>query len=259
MPVTTPPNTAAHSTRSARRAPAYSMFHRALGRDFGRLHPELRRRFGVGLDSGEACVGTGTMDRIWRGTPRTRLLLKPFLAVGDRRNVLLDATGTDVPFRIDNHPYLDGYGRETVTFVRTFQFPDRPRRFDATMVFSEQRNCVVDYLGTHQHLAVDLWFAATRGGALEIRSGAFRLYEGPFGVRLPRPVVGQAVVRESFDDSTGRFRIRVRVTNPVLGPLFGYEGSFAAHYLGLDASGGLAALPGPAPASVRPVREERRS
>lgn len=233
------------------------MFHRALGRDFGRLHPELRRRFGVGLDSGEACVGTGTMDRVWRGTPRTRRLLKPFVALGDRRHILLDATGTDVPFRIENYPYLDRYGRETVTFVRTFRFPDRDRRFDATMVYSEQRDCVVDYLGTHQHLAVDLRFAATGDGALEIRSGAYRLYEGLLGVRLPRLVVGQAVVRESFDDSTGRFRIRVHVANPVLGPLFGYEGTFTARYLDITAPG-LAALPSPVPASVRPVREECR-
>lgn len=41
-----------------------SIFHRAIGPDFGRLHPELQRRFSVGLGSGEACVGTGTMERI---------------------------------------------------------------------------------------------------------------------------------------------------------------------------------------------------
>ncbi|GAA4973758.1 DUF4166 domain-containing protein [Yinghuangia aomiensis] len=234
-----------------RRPAAVSMFARALGRDFGRLHPELRRRFGVGLDAGEACVGTGTMRRIWQGTPRTRLLLAPFLAVGDRRNILLAEAGTDVPFRIENYPYVDGFGRESVSFVRTFGLPRRTRRFDATMVYSEERGGVVDYLGTHQHLAVDLHFSATPTGGLEIRSGAYRLYEGLLGIRLPRPLVGQALVRESFDDATGRFRIKVRVTNPLLGPLFGYEGTFAASYLDLGHM--------PVPANVKPRREEIRS
>ncbi|MCF2530726.1 DUF4166 domain-containing protein [Yinghuangia soli] len=227
------------------------MFQRAMGaREFGRLHPELRRRFGVGLDAGESCVGTGTMGRIWHGTPRTRPLLRPFLAFGDRRHVLLAETGTDVPFTIENYPYLDSFGRETVTFVRTFRLPRRHRRFDATMVYSERRGCVVDYLGTHQHLAVDLRFAATPRGGLEIRSGAYRLYEGILGVRLPRPVVGQALVRESFDDGAGVFRISVRVVNPLVGPVFGYDGSFTAAYTSLGSTS--------VPASVRPVREESR-
>ncbi|NUU23758.1 MAG: DUF4166 domain-containing protein [Streptomycetaceae bacterium] len=228
-----------------------SMFHRAMGRDFGRLHPQLRRRFAVGLDSGQACVGTGVMDRIWQGTRRTRPLLAPFLALGERRHILVAEAGTAVPFRIDNHPYLDGYGRETVTFVRTFDLPRRPRRFDATMVYSEQRGGVVDYLGTHQHLAVDLHFAATADGALEIRSGAYRMYAGPLGWRLPQPVAGQALVRESFDDAAGVFRISVRVTNPVIGPVLGYTGTFTARYVD--------AAERPAPASVRPVREQPRS
>jgi hypothetical protein len=226
------------------------MFARALGRDYGRLHPQLRRRFGVGIDSGEACVGTGVMRRIWHGTPRTRLLLAPFLAVGDRRNILIAEAGTDVPFRIENYPYLDRFGRETVTFVRTFDLPRRTRRFDATMIYSEDRGGIVDYLGTHQHLAVDLHFAATATGGLEIRSGAYRFHEGPFGMRLPRPVVGQALLRETFDDAIGMFRVAVRVTNPLLGPLFGYEGTFGAQYLDLDRT--------TVPDNVKPRREEVR-
>ncbi|MDI2126478.1 DUF4166 domain-containing protein [Yinghuangia seranimata] len=221
-----------------------------MGRDFGRLHPELRRRFGVGLDAGEACVGTGTMRRIWNGTRLSRPLLRPFLAVGDRRHILLAETGEDVPFTIENYPYLDSYGRETVTFVRTFDLPRRRRRFDATMVYSERRDCVVDYLGTHQHLAVDLAFAADRTGGLVIRSGGYRFRERALDTRLPRAVVGDAVVRERFDDATGRFHISVRVTNPVLGPLFGYDGAFTAAYADLTAHS--------VPASVRPVREEAR-
>ncbi|MGG7576127.1 DUF4166 domain-containing protein [Streptomyces sirii] len=225
-----------------------SIFQRVMGdRAFNRLHPQLRRRFSVGLESGEACTGRGVMDRIWHGPA----FVKPFLALGASRNILVPRTGTDIPFTIENVPYVDSHGRETVTFVRTFALPGGPRRFDATMVHSPERDCVLDYLGTHQHLATDLHPTAEPDGSLLIRSGEHRFREGPLDLRVPALISGEAEVRESFDDSTGRFRIRVRVTNRYFGPLFGYEGSFTAEYSDVDACGVRAGL--------RPVREEERA
>lgn len=224
-----------------------SIFARVMGDDFRRLHPQLRRRFSVGLDSGEMCVGRGVMDRIWHGPA----FVKPFLALGGTRNILVPRTGRHVPFTIENVPYTDAYGRETVTFVRTFALPGGPRRFDATMVHSPERDCVVDYLGTHQHLASDLHLSAEPDGSLLIRSGEHRFREGRIDVRVPELIGGDAEVRESYDDTTGRFRIRVRVTNRYVGPLFGYEGSFTAHYADVRSHGVRAGL--------RPVREEIRA
>ncbi|ARZ66149.1 hypothetical protein SMD11_0483 [Streptomyces albireticuli] len=222
-----------------------SIFQRALGADFDRLHPQIRRRFSVGLDSGETCTGRGVMERVWHGRP----FVRPFLALGGSRNILLPRAGENIPFTIENAPYRDAYGRETVTFVRTFAFPGRPRRFDATMVFSHERGCVVDYLGTHQHLATDLHFTADRTGALVIRSGEHRFREGPVDARVPALVAGDAVVRESYDDAARCFRIEVRVTNRRFGPLFGYRGSFTADYT----------TGHPPRAGLRPVREEARA
>ncbi|MCX5384481.1 DUF4166 domain-containing protein [Streptomyces sp. NBC_00083] len=224
-----------------------SIFRRHMGPDFGRLHPEIRRRFSVGLDSGEACVGRGTMERIRHGAP----YVKPFLRLGGTRNILVPREGRDVPFVIENFPYADSFGRETVTFVRTFQLPSATRRFDATMVFSPARNCVLDYLGTHQHLASDLHMSAEADGSLLIRSGEHRFREGPVDVRVPSLIGGDAEVRESFDEATGRFRIQVTVTNRYFGFLFGYRGSFTATYV--DA--GTHRLR----AGLRPVREEVRA
>lgn len=224
-----------------------SIFQTHMGTGFGRLHPEIRRRFSVGLDSGEACVGRGTMDRIRHGAP----FVKPFLRLGGTRNILVPREGRDVPFVIENVPYADSFGRETVTFVRTFQLPDGPHRFDATMVFSRERDCVLDYLGTHQHLASDLHMSAEPDGSLLIRSGEHRFREGPVDVRVPSLIGGDAEVRESFDETTGRFRIRVRVTNRHFGFLFGYEGSFTAEYVDAGRHGPRAGL--------RPVREEARA
>ncbi|MFF0428916.1 DUF4166 domain-containing protein [Streptomyces sp. NPDC004520] len=225
-----------------------SIFRTVMGdAQFERLHPELQRRFSVGLASGELCVGRGVMDHIWHG----RAFVKPFLALGGLRNILLPRTGRAVPFTIENVPYADSYGRETVTFVRTFDLPGGPRRFDATMVHSPERDCVLDYLGTHQHLASDLHPTAQPDGSLLITSGEHRFREGPLDVRVPELVGGRAEVRESFDERTARFRIDVRVVNRHFGPLFGYRGSFTATYADVR-SGGVRA-------GLRPVREEVRA
>ncbi|POX62469.1 DUF4166 domain-containing protein [Streptomyces sp. Ru62] len=224
-----------------------SIFQTAMGPAFQRLHPALRRRFSVGLAGGEAYTGRGVMDRIWHGPA----FVKPFLALGATRNILVPRAGRNVPFLIENVPYRDTFGRETVSFVRTFQLPGRARRFDAQMVLGPGGDRVLDYLGTHQHLATDLHFHAEPDGSLLIRSGAHRFREGPVDVRVPELIGATAEVRESYDETAGRFRVRVRGVNRWFGPLFGYEGSFTASYTDVRAHG---VRPG-----LRPVREEARA
>ena len=159
-----------------------SIFERALGEDFARLHPMMQKRFGVGLDAGYACVGTGSMDEIRRGPWWT----VPFLYIGKIRNILIPEVGRDVPLTIENYPYRDPLGRETVTFVREFRVrPGLTSRFDATMIWSEGRQRVIDYLGTHQHLAVDLDLQVEPDGSLLLTTHAQRLYEGRLGLTFP--------------------------------------------------------------------------
>lgn len=194
---------------------------------------------------GEGCVGTGVMERIWHSP-----LVKPFLLLGATRNVLVPDDGRDVPFRIENLPYVDSFGRETVTFVRTFELPRRTRRFDATMVHDPAGGRIVDYLGSYQHLATDLAFSDDGRGGLVIRSGEQRIYEGWLACRVPGVLTGRAIVRESFDEESGLFRIRVTVSNHRFGPLFGYRGTFAAAYVDMAGYG--------VPARVKPRREQVR-
>jgi hypothetical protein len=54
---------------------------------------------------------------------------------------------------IENYAFVDRFGRETVSWIRTFK-SRRTRRFDAYMVYSDARHRIVDYLGSHEHLAV---------------------------------------------------------------------------------------------------------
>jgi hypothetical protein len=220
-----------------------SIFEQALGDDFARLSPMMQRRFGVGLDAGYACVGTGVMSRIRRGP----WWVVPFLHIGKLRNILIPDVGTDVPFTIENYPYVDPFGRETVTFVREYQVRNRPSRFDATMILS--RGKILDYLGTHQHLAVDLDLTVEQDGSLHLTSDAQRFYEGRI-VRFPFPMVfsGRADLRESFDETANVYRISMQVTNPVFGFLFGYEGEFQCEFPAAT----------DAPDRLKPVRHEAR-
>jgi hypothetical protein len=222
-----------------------SIYQKVLGSDYQRLHPKIQQRFGFSSADGVASIGTGVMDELWHG----RFYTLPFLYLGAWRRIMFPEQGKSIPFTIQNYAYLDGFGRETVTWIRSFQ-TRRPRRFDAYMIHSPARGKIVDYLGTHQHLAVDIDMSVDDNGGLRLRTGEQRFYEGFIGFRFPLMFSGVAEVCESYDDAIDKFRIEVRVTNRLWGPLFGYRGTFSVVWKDVK--------PGEIPADVRPVREERR-
>ena len=222
-----------------------SIYQEVLGAAFERLHPQIQKRFGFSSADGVASIGTGVMDELWHG----RWYTLPFLHVGAWRRIMFPERGLNVPFTIQNYAYRDRFGRETVTWLRTFQ-TRRPRRFDAYMIHSRQRGKIVDYLGTHQHLAVDIDLAVDPRGGLRLRSGDQRFYEGLLGFRFPLFFSGIADVHEWYDDVIEKFRIEVCVTNRFWGPLFGYRGTFNVDWKPVN--------PDEIPADVRPRREECR-
>lgn len=186
------------------------------------------------------------MDDVWHGPVYTL----PFLYIGTWRRIMFPERGRSVPFTIENWAYVDPLGRETVTWLRTFETRKR-RRFDAYMIHAESRGRIVDYLGTHQHLAVDIDISVdekTRG--MRLRSGEQRFYEGKIAFRFPMLFSGVADVLESFDDALGKYRIEVAVSNRVWGRLFGYRGTFDVEW--------RAARPEDVPQSAKPNRVEKR-
>ena len=202
-----------------------SIYQRVLGSDFKRLHPKIQERFGFSSTDRVACIGRGVMDEIWHG----RFYTLPFLYLGSWRNIMFPERAKQVPFSIENYAFLDPLGRETVTWIRRFA-TRTPRRFDAYMIYSKERGCIVDYLGTHQHLAVDIELSVDATGGLKLRSGSQRFYEGLIGFSFPLLFSGIANVCESYDERIQKYRIEVKVTNSVWGPLFGYNGTFEAEW-----------------------------
>jgi len=222
-----------------------SIYQLALGSDFQRLHPEVQRRFGFSSADNLGSIGRGVMEEIWRG----RFYTLPFLYIGTWRRIMFPETGRNIPFTIENYAFVDRFGRETVSWIRTFQ-SRRLRRFDAYMIYSVGRRCIVDYLGTHEHLAVDIDLSVDEEGGLRLRSGAQRFYEGPLAFKFPMLFSGFADVREWYDEKAQRFRIFVNVSNKAYGPLFGYRGSFEAEWISV--------APEKIPAHVLPLRQEAR-
>jgi len=222
-----------------------SIYQRALGSDFKQLHPMIQRRFGFSSADGIASVGHGVMEEVWKGLPYTL----PFLYIGTWRRIMFPETGRNIPFTIENYAFVDNFGRETVTWIRTFE-SRRRRRFDAYMIYSEERGRIVDYLGSHEHLAVDIDLSVDEQGGLCLRSGAQRFYEGPVSFRFPILFSGIADVREWFDEKSNAFRISVDVRNRVWGRLFGYRGRFNVDWKSVK--------PGEIPRHVVPLRQERR-
>jgi hypothetical protein len=222
-----------------------SIYQEVLGPEFERLHPQIQKRFGFSSGDGIAGIGTGVMDEVWHG----RFYTLPFLYVGTWRRIMFPERGVNVPFTLLNYAYRDRFGRETVTWIRQFR-TRRPRRFDAYMIHSRQRGRIVDYLGSHQHLAVDIDLSVDERGGLRLRSGDQRFYEGPIAFRFPLFFSGVAEVCEWYDDAIEKFRIEVRVTNRFWGPLFGYRGTFDVEWKPV--------APEDIPAHIKPRREERR-
>lgn len=222
-----------------------SIYEQALGDEFQRLHPRIRERFGFCSEDRVASIGYGVMDRVWY----SKWAALP-LHIGTRRHILFPQGGTRIPFTIENYAYQDRFGRETVTWKRKFKFVNHIRHFDATMIYSRERHGIVDYLGNKQHLAVDLSVCAAPNGGILIRSGDKRFYEGRLQLRWPRSLTGFAEVCEWYDDQQQQFNISVQVNNPLIGPVFRYEGSFQTRFIPIQ--------PAMIPLDAKPLREERR-
>lgn len=118
------------------------------------------------------------------------------------------------------------------------------------MIYSEARGRIVDYLGSHEHLAVDIDLSVDEQGGLRLRLGAQRFYEGTVGFNFPMIFSGIANVREWYDHKAQSFRVVVDIQNKVWGPLFGYRGSFNVEWRKLAG--------GEVPSHILPHRQERR-
>ncbi|MGV2621155.1 UNVERIFIED_CONTAM: DUF4166 domain-containing protein [Halobacillus marinus] len=197
-----------------------SIYQQALGEEFERLHPELKKKFGLTSDQHLMILGQGRMQEI-RGT---HPVLRPLLQFGVRDHLVFGERGKDVPFTIENYAYQDEQGRETVSWIRRFFFPYAIRGFDAAMHFNEGKQTIVDELGKSGNVQTSLSMHVTPEGGLYMESA---------GLQLKEKTVLNAVtsVYEHFDERENAIRVHVHVEHPALGTLLMYEGTVHVEYL----------------------------
>lgn len=191
--------------------------------DLTGLDPELKRYFGA-IGDRNTGVGAGVFDVV--GTPR--VWLWSALWVLSRQGVLFPAWRRSVPFTVRNHPVVDAYGNTAILAERTFRFHGGER----TMIdaITAERGRLVDYLGTHRRYRARLSGWVT-DGALHLASTAMAVRFGRFALPVPRRFAPTVTITERFDHGTGRQRVAVVLSAPVLGELYRYEGSFTYQVL----------------------------
>ncbi|WP_435151544.1 DUF4166 domain-containing protein [Haladaptatus sp. DFWS20] len=196
-----------------------SLFERALGDDWERLHPEIPERYGLVSDDNRMAIGRGRMTRLSRGA-----IALPALWLGTTQNFLFPEGGTDVPFEIRSNAFTDPQGYEALWLRRQFE-TNSVRRFDDTMRWNPERTCITDFYGTDGRIVADIHLSVEDGG-LVIRLGDQWIRVGERYVSLPEPLTADATLQDWYDEYAGRFRVTAAVTNPLAGHIFGYQGVF---------------------------------
>lgn len=160
------------------------------------------------------------MDRIWHRPA----WLWPIFWLLTRPSILFPEVGIDVPATMLIVAGRDRRGQPCQRWDRTFAFRT-PRRFDAVMGFDPERGQVVELFGRRELLEItwDVHFHPPDTMEIATRRVALRL--GRHRLPIPRPlcVAVRAEERAVRDDL---ITIDLKLSVPLLGTIFGYEGSF---------------------------------
>lgn len=209
---------------------AKSIYERAIGADFQSLHPKLQQKFSLTSQQNTMARSVGVMDRIWGGA----FFMKPVLQLLTKKHLTFKERGENIPFVLENVAYQNQAGVECFAWIRTFQFAKKKRHFDATMMYDAKTKQIVDYLGIDQDVISTIDYTVLENGGIQLTSNRLMILFRGRWVQLPKWLDGTADVREWYDENHDTFRIRVEVSNPFFGTIFGYEGSFVTEFMSID-------------------------
>ena len=186
---------------------ALSPFIEALGSDFGRLAPAVRRHLGQPM--GRSLLA-GSMRKTWRRGGLLGWLLA--------RVLRLDFGGTGSgSFEVRNE-LLAG---NAMLWRRTLRGPRSTVDAFGVVRWDPRRRGLVDTLGRRRAIEVEL-IPGVEGDALALASRRQWLRVLGFRVPLPRAIVGSARVRER-EAPAGTIALSLALSHPWLGEYAGYE------------------------------------
>ena len=189
------------------------MYERVLGERFADLEPQLRTYFG-GIPEGFEGVGRGCFEQ----AGLRRRALRPLFAAAGSRGIAFAEHAADVPFMVRNVAAADG----SLHAVRTFVFPGAIREMSDCMRVVDGR--LVDRIGRRGGIEVEFG-ASVADGRLTLTSR--RLWLRISGLRVPLPRLATVVLDERTLSGEERTQhVRVCVSVPGLGEVYGYAGAF---------------------------------
>jgi hypothetical protein len=135
--------------------------------------------------------------------------------------MLFPEIGRDVPAEMVITAGHAKDGRACQVWRRSFAFGGRQRHFNGVLVYDAGRGTLVECLGPAGMIRVPWCMSIDTAGVLQIRTAGMWL--GP--LRLPRRLTAEVIATErALDPRT--IHIQLVVKYPLLGSVFGYEGSF---------------------------------
>ncbi|WP_173918439.1 DUF4166 domain-containing protein [Halobacillus sp. Marseille-Q1614] len=203
-----------------------SIFQKALGEKFDRLHPELQKKFGVTSEQNLMLLGQGRMTEI-RGTA---WMLRPLMNIGTGDNLIFSERGREVPFTMENYLYKDERGNETISYVRRFFFPYSIRGFDAAMYYDEKEEAIVNELGKSGRFHTKLEVDVSKEGGILINSQDINLSDS---IKLQNFTTS---LYEHYNEDEQAHQVHVHVEHPFLGTLLMYEGLVYTEFLPITAT-----------------------
>jgi hypothetical protein len=116
-------------------------------------------------------------------------------------------------------------GRAVQKWSRRFRFR-RTRRFDMFVSFDARLSRVVDRFGPGRLLSMESVIEWRATGELVMRSTGWALRPGDLRIPLPEWLFGTVTgVQTVHPSGEGRMGIMMKVSHPLLGDIFGYEGT----------------------------------
>lgn len=185
-----------------------SIFRRALGGDFARLHPQLQHYFG----QPDGVRGEGVFDE---AGSRLRWLAPAWWLLA-RFGLLFPDYGRGVPFSVSIVPL----SADRVATRRTLRFPGGERVVSDETHFVRGR--LVD-VHAHGRILVHMLPRVLDDGSLAMTAESTRLRVASVLLRVPTVPL---TLSQRWDQEREVFRIAVSLRLPMLGEVFGYRGSF---------------------------------
>jgi hypothetical protein len=134
----------------------------------------------------------------------------------------------------------DRAGRLCHYWNRTFVHPNAVRRINAHLVWEPDRKWVAEWMGPGGCFEMAWHVRFLPPSAIEVNARLEALRFGRLRIPLPRPLqVDNFTVDTADPQRENLLRCTLRLTSPVLGPLFGYEGTFLLRRITRDEGYGL--------------------